>query len=448
MAREGQSLWVTLKARTSQFERGIKRAKRVVHDFRKAIPGLNLVLNRFTAALSVGAVGFFVKQQLTAIDATAKFAQRLGMATEGLVGLQHAASITGVKVEALQMGLQRMTRRVAEAAMGTGEARGALQELGIDARELTQLRPEDQFARIADKMTKVATQGDRVRLAMKLFDSEGVALVNTLALGSDGLERMKQEARDLGLTFSGYMASKVEAANDALTRLRGAFTGLVRQLAVGLTPFIKGAADDLVEWRLTWKDSAKDILSAIESVSLGVAKIGDVFTSIGAIFKGVFGAMMTGMGAFGQMVADVVQGIESMLAGLSDSWLGKQLGIGKVTLGGAAMKRIATGITAQGAGWMSDSGRMFRDVMTEASSREIMSTFDRWRRSLDEAAGNPTNQLPGVAGPQPMLSPLEMVGPGRFERARSFELIVGQGKQQIEILRGIRDRVGQPAVAR
>jgi hypothetical protein len=45
------------------------------------------------------------------------------------------------------------------------------------------------FARIEDP-------AERVRLAFKLFDYEGVALVNLLSDGSGALEQMRERARD------------------------------------------------------------------------------------------------------------------------------------------------------------------------------------------------------------------------------------------------------------
>ena len=40
-----------------------------------------------------------------------------------------------------------------------------------------------------------------MRLAFKLFDSEGVALVNLLRGGSGALEEMRERARDLGIVL-------------------------------------------------------------------------------------------------------------------------------------------------------------------------------------------------------------------------------------------------------
>tara|TARA_R110000782_G_scaffold265471_2_gene359194 strand:- start:2197 stop:3996 length:1800 start_codon:yes stop_codon:yes gene_type:complete len=176
-------------------------------------------------------------------DQLAKTADKIGITTEALSGLRHAAELTGVSAGTMDMAMQRLTRRVSEAANGTGEAVGALHELGINAAELEQLPLDKQMNVIADSMAKVESQSDKVRLAMKLFDSEGVALVNTLAGGSEGLAKMAEEANILGLAMSRTDTAQIEAANDAILRAKSVFTGLGNQLAVAFAPIIETIAN-------------------------------------------------------------------------------------------------------------------------------------------------------------------------------------------------------------
>ena len=137
-----------------------------------------------------------VRQSAYAVE-LADTADKLGATAAGLRGLQLAAEITGVDARTTAMGLQRMTRRIAEAAQGTGEAQGALRELGLDATRLARLRPEDQFLAIADAMRNVDQAGDQLRLSFKLFDSEGAALVNTLRMGRAELEQYRDRFGNL-----------------------------------------------------------------------------------------------------------------------------------------------------------------------------------------------------------------------------------------------------------
>ena len=210
----------------------------------KAITGS--VLNMKTAivgAVGAGGFGALIQSSINAGDELAKTADKLGVTTEALSGLRHAAELTGVSTGTMDMALQRFTRRAAEAANGTGEAKGALRELGIDAESIVRLPLDEQMNIVAEAMSGVETQSDRVRLAMKLFDSEGVALVNTLGGGADALKAMTEEAEHLGLTLSRTDTAQMEAANDAITRLKGVFEGLTNQLGLAFAPIITFVAD-------------------------------------------------------------------------------------------------------------------------------------------------------------------------------------------------------------
>jgi len=204
-----------------------------------------VALGVFGTAIAAAALGVqrMVAEVARQNDEIAKLSTRLGASTEALSQLRFVAERSGVSFETLTMGLQRMTRRIAEAASGTGEARDALKELGLSAQELNRQRPEDQFKRIADQIARVGNQGDRVRLAMRLFDSEGVALVQTMEQGAAGIERLQQQADRMGLTVTEQIAKQAEAYEDAVTNLSSAFDGLSSTLADDVMPSMTSAAN-------------------------------------------------------------------------------------------------------------------------------------------------------------------------------------------------------------
>jgi hypothetical protein len=206
----------------------------------KAVAGSVFSL-RSSLILAAGAAGFglLVKSSLNATDTLSKTANKIGTTTEALGGLRYAAEITGVATNTMDMALQRFTRRTAEAAKGTGEAKGAIKELGLNAQELNKMPLDQRMIALADAFGKVDNESDQLRLAFKLFDSEGAALVNTLALGSDGLKELLGEAKLLGLTMSTAAAQGVEKANDSITKLLSLGKGLRDQFAAALAPAIE-----------------------------------------------------------------------------------------------------------------------------------------------------------------------------------------------------------------
>jgi len=232
----------------------IKAVDKTKKSFRAVTVGLNAIkkaafsMQSALVAVGIAGFGFLVKKSMDATDALGKMADKIGINTAELGGLRYAAELTGVATNTLDMGLQRMVRRVSEAANGTGAAKNALLELGLSAKSLNDLSPDEQFRAIADAMEGVAGQGEKVRLAMSLFDTEGVALVNTLKGVSAALKEMEQEAERLGLRLSGNLVKGVEKANDAMTKLGNYVTNVFHRAVAELSPLIETITNSLMAW--------------------------------------------------------------------------------------------------------------------------------------------------------------------------------------------------------
>ena len=226
---------------------GLKKVTGAVFSMRTALVGV----------AGVAGFGLLIKSSLSATDSLAKTASKIGTTTEALSGLRYAADITGVATTTMDMALQRFTRRTAEAAKGTGEAKGALQTLGISARELVNMPLDQRMLVLADAFSKQTNESEKLALAFKLFDSEGAALVNTLGLGREGLTELLGEARALGVVMSSDAAQGVEDANDALTKLKSLFKGVTDQTVARLAPAIETLATFFKDKLLASIDKAK-----------------------------------------------------------------------------------------------------------------------------------------------------------------------------------------------
>lgn len=221
------------------FKRSMSGIERQVSSVARSIRGFAGTLG---IAAGAGGLALMTKNSIDAADKIGKLSQRLGISTEALSEYRHVAELSGVTFETLTMGFQRMTRRISEAANGTGEAREAIRELGLVAGALNKLAPDEQFEAIARAMEGVTKESDRVRLAMKLFDSEGVALVQTMTNGEKGIRDMRAQAQQLGVSMSKDVTDKAARANDAITRVNATMRGLGLETIPMVTPLIEGFA--------------------------------------------------------------------------------------------------------------------------------------------------------------------------------------------------------------
>lgn len=241
-----------LKKSGTVVKAGAEKMSRSADKATKSFGGLGV--SALKLAATVGVVGLAFKSlkdifaEFTAVDVLAKTADRLGLTTEALVGLQFAAGQTGVEGNVLATSLQRLNRRLAEvAATGGGTAKKSLDALGLSAKQLLKLPLEEQFGLIADRLNEVSSQADKTKIAFGFFDTEGGKLLNTLRVGSEGLAEFRKEAEALGIAISRVDAAKIEAANDTLDRLAQTFIGASRAAAVQLAPAIDFVAGEFVK---------------------------------------------------------------------------------------------------------------------------------------------------------------------------------------------------------
>lgn len=190
------------------------------------------------ATAGVAAAAALTKMSMQNVDALAKTSDRLGIATKQLAGLQHAAALAGVENKTLEKSLQNLAVVVSDAADGTGIAKDALLELGLNAEILEQLPLDQQMLKVADAMQGVTNQTDKVRIATDLFGARGVKVLNMIGGGAQNLADVAKEAEHLGIAVSRVDAAKIEAANDAVTTAKSVFTGLGNQLATAFSPII------------------------------------------------------------------------------------------------------------------------------------------------------------------------------------------------------------------
>ncbi len=161
----------------------------------------------------------FAKSLAPIADALAKTATKLGLHVETLQQYQFAASLAGVKTEALNVGIQRFLRRTAEARRGTGVLRNEFKELGIALVDQNGFVREgaDVFEDYLEAISKTKDKQEQLRLAFAAFDTEGVALVSLAKQGKEAFAAQRAEAERLGLVLSAGLLKSFEGINDQLT---------------------------------------------------------------------------------------------------------------------------------------------------------------------------------------------------------------------------------------
>jgi hypothetical protein len=153
----GQSGEQSLKRIESAGERASGGLKGLGRQAELLRTGIRTLGGALIGAATVGGLGALIDRSISAADAIGKTADKIGVGVEALQELRFAAKASGVEQQTLDMALQRFTRRAAEAAQGTGEAKDALAQMGIALRDQSgNLRSsEDMLADVADAFARI-----------------------------------------------------------------------------------------------------------------------------------------------------------------------------------------------------------------------------------------------------------------------------------------------------
>lgn len=256
-------------------EKAIRLYETRVADLRKSLRRLIIV-----GGLVAGSIALIATRTARAGDNIAKTSRRLGLSTQALQEWRFAADRGGIGAQTFDMAVQRFGRRAAEAAKGTGEAIKALAEMKIALRDNNgELKSLDEL--LEASLIGLAGQKndlDRNRLAMKLFDSEGVRMVQMLEGGIEKTLELRKRARELGGVMDDDLIKMSEEAVDAWSDFGSAMNGVIYTLGKQLLPVITDLLIDFAEWIAKNRELIATIVKVVGAVLAVVVAILSLLT--------------------------------------------------------------------------------------------------------------------------------------------------------------------------
>lgn len=213
--------------------------------FKEAFSGLNqlndkaqTVMNAIAGYWAVTSLHNFVSG-MAQIGKTATY---LGVTTDALQELRYAADKSGVSIDGLEDGLKELQIRAGDALAGSGDAFEAFRKVGVKPTDaLGHIRePLELLTEVADKLKDLPTQADRLRVADAMFGDEGSKMLIMLQNGSQGLKKLREEAKVMGRVLGRESVDQAERLTKSLHRLKSASLSSAQSMSVwSFTPLAK-----------------------------------------------------------------------------------------------------------------------------------------------------------------------------------------------------------------
>lgn len=320
--------YIELYTKDNRFVKGLRAAEAKLKAFGAGITAIGTKFAALGGAI-VAPLALATKAFAGMGDHIAKMARRTGFSVEALSELAFVASQGGTDIDTLEKALARMQRTVVDAGRGLATAKDALGLLGLAFEDLDGLSPDQQFALFAERISQIEDPTQRAAAAMLLFGRSGTKLLPMMADGAAGIDKLREKARELGLTMSSEDSLAAEEFTDALDRLWRVVKMGVFRVGAALAPTLQRFVDAATTAAVAvgrWIDENRGLVSTILKVGAAVFAGGVAFLALGAavsalgsVFGGIAAVITTAgaaIGTLGSLLASLMTPIGLVVGGL------------------------------------------------------------------------------------------------------------------------------------
>lgn len=245
------------------------------------------------------------KSALESADSLTRLSRQTGLTTDAIQAFGRAAAENGSNTDVANQALARLTVSIGKAEIGSRTSQKALIDLGISARDLAGLSPDEKLQLIAQRLSEIPDAGKRARIEADLFGKASVELDQAIVhLGREGIGGFIAKLQELGTYLDSQSIQRLQHLGDNLHDLQAIGRGLGSQLLVGLVPALEQISEDLTH-----------ATGAGEGFRLVGVAIGAVFktvalvvTTVGKLIGLSFAVQLRGIQGLARTVAAAVTG--------------------------------------------------------------------------------------------------------------------------------------------
>lgn len=220
----------------------------------KAFGSFDDVLGKFGKSLSLlgaamAAVEFaqFIGRQIEVADQMGKMAFMAGTTVEEFSQLSYAFGLSDASAEELSGSFKFLNKAIDEAKQGNQSAIISFESIGISMANLKEDSPTEVMLKLADAFTQIEDPSARAALLLEKFGRAGLKLAPALEDGRAGIEKLMQQADELGLTVDKEFAAQADRFGDNLQRIGSAADGVGRQIGNALLPVLNSTLELLFD---------------------------------------------------------------------------------------------------------------------------------------------------------------------------------------------------------
>lgn len=281
-----------------------------------------------------------------AVDKSAETAKMLGMTTEEFQRLSYAAKMNGASEDLMGDSLRTLSKNMILAINGGKEMQAWFGRVGLSMAELKKMNAAEVFAKIADKFVAVGDASGNAEKKIALLEAvmggSGVAMKNTLEIGSAGLKKFGDEAERLGVVVDGTTADAMGDFNDNIDRLKSGLFGVMARIATVAMPVLEGVVKRMTAWSVSNRELiSTQVVAFVTRMARALPPFLDAVVQIATALSLLLGGLNS--------VAQALGGWDAVIVAISALLVGKL--VWSLVLVGKAISGVGLALALTPFGW-------------------------------------------------------------------------------------------------
>lgn len=195
------------------------------------------------AGISVAAIAGVAKQSIEFGDNIAKAAAKAGLGAKAMSELAHVAKMSDIELSSLSTSLKKMQVNLSEAASGGKSQTETLRALGLTISDIKNLKADQQFELIAQKISELRSEEDRARAATEVFGKAGADLLPAFEDGARGIRIAREEAVEMSKSLSEEQVAALSSAENAVKKLGEQWDAFMLSMTAHVAPKLTEALE-------------------------------------------------------------------------------------------------------------------------------------------------------------------------------------------------------------
>ena len=212
----------------------LRQAEEATTGFGSSAGGAADLMAKLVAAVSLGAIGGWVKGAIDAADSLKDLSKSTAISVRDLAGLKVASQQAGAELEDTAKSINKLSVNI-------GKDADKYAKLGITAKE-----PLEAFKQLSDIFNSIDDPQKRAAFGAEALGKAWEGAAPLLSEGSKRIGEMVSRGTELsGMTEK--LTDDADDFNDALAEVSAGAAAVSGRIAISLLPILKAVADDMTD---------------------------------------------------------------------------------------------------------------------------------------------------------------------------------------------------------